>query len=371
MLCRDLVRYAAFVAAFGQLLSVHVAGEEPQRPPTFEQSVWPILVANCVACHGAERPKGGLDLRTVAAILRGGESGTAIVRHDSGDSLLIERIVAGEMPPGEKGKLTAKDVAVVRAWVEAGAPAERPDVVPPTPPLGSDRDQAFWAFRPLAHGQAPAPADSANTANEIDAFLLAKLAEKALRYSPRADRVTLVRRLSLDLLGLPPSPEEVDGYVADRAPDAYERLVDRLLASPHFGERWGRHWLDVAGYADSDGYTAEDLVRSYAYKYRDYVIRAFNDDKPFDQFIQEQLAGDEMVGQPLANLRPDQIEKLVATGYLKMAPDGTGVGSVDANVARNQVVADTIKIVSASLLGLTVGCAECHSHKYDPISHTD
>ena len=159
--------------------------------------------------------------------------------------------------------------------------------------------------------------------------------------------------------------------MADKAPGAYERLIDGLLAQPEYGERWGRHWLDIAGYADSDGITPEDPVREYAYKYRDYVIRSFNADKPLDQFIQEQLAGDEMIGGATKNFTPEQIEKLVATGFLRMAPDGTAIGTVDQNVARNQVVADTIKIVSSSLLGLTVGCAECHDHKYDPIPTAD
>ncbi len=181
----------------------------------------------------------------------------------------------------------------------------------------------------------------------------------------------MVRRVYFDLLGLPPSPAEAEAFLVDASPDAFERLVDRVLNSPRYGERWGRHWLDVAGYADSEGYTEDDAVRPYAYKYRDYVIRAFNDDKPFDQFIVEQLAGDELLPQPLKNLTAPQAEKLVATGFLRMAPDGTGARDVDQTVARNDVMAKTVEIVSTSLLGLTVGCAQCHNHRYDPISHED
>jgi hypothetical protein len=173
-----------------------------------------------------------------------------------------------------------------------------------------------------------------------------------------------------DLLGLPPTPEDVELFVADSAPDAYERLIDRLLSSPHYGERWGRHWLDVAGYADSDGYDDEDRVRPWAFRYRDYVIRSLNADKPFNDFIVEQLAGDELVGTANKNLAPDQIDKLVATGFLRTAPDGTAT-SADQKTARNAVVSDTIKIVSSTLLGMTVGCAQCHDHRYDPISQVD
>jgi hypothetical protein len=203
------------------------------------------------------------------------------------------------------------------------------------------------------------------------------LAKQGLGFSRDADKITLLRRAHFDLIGLPPTPVEVEAFAADTAPDAYERLVDRLLESPHYGERWGRHWLDVAGYADSDGYSDADPPRAYAYKYRDYVIRSFNADKPFDQFITEQLAGDELShatqGNPRAALADPQLrELLVATGFLRMGVDGTATPAVaDYEAVRNQVVADTIKIVSTSLLGLSVGCAQCHNHRYDPIPQTD
>ena len=205
----------------------------------------------------------------------------------------------------------------------------------------------------------------------IDEFLLAKLEPKRWSFSADADRLTLVRRLTFDLHGLPPSPDTIERFVNDVSPDAVDRLLDELLASPHYGERWGRHWLDVAGYADSDGYTEADPVRNYAFKYRDYVIRALNTDKPFNQFILEQLAGDELVPLPHENLSPDAADKLAATGLLRMAQDGTASGGVNVDVASNDVIAETIKIVSTSLLGLTVGCAQCHNHRYDPISQSD
>src|SRR5437667_129606 len=198
-----------------------------------------------------------------------------------------------------------------------------------------------------------------------------------LGFAPDAEKITLLRRAHFDLTGLPPTPAETEAFLADNAPNAYEKLIDRLLDSPHYGERWGRHWLDVAGYADSDGYSDADPPRGYAYKYRDYVIRSFNADKPFDRFITEQLAGDELAhatqDNPKGALADPQLrEWLVATGFLRMGADGTATPAVaDPGAVRNQVVADTIKILSTSLLGLSVGCAQCHDHRYDPIPQTD
>jgi len=217
----------------------------------------------------------------------------------------------------------------------------------------------------------PVVSDSSSTQTPIDHFVLARLEDEGLRFSAEADKLTLLRRACFDLLGRPPTPEQQQRFLGDKRPDAYERLIDRLLASPMYGERWGRHWLDVAGFADSDGYTAADPPRPWAYKYRDYVIRSFNSDKPLDQFIQEQLADDEMIQPPYDNLSVDAIEKLTATGFLRMAPDGTASGDVDQALARNQVMADTLNIVSTALLGLTVGCAQCHDHRYDPIPQKD
>ncbi len=349
-----------------------VAGEPAAALPSFESSVRPLFKVYCLECHGeGEKLRGSLDLRLRRLVVEGGDSGPAVVPGKPSESLLYQRVRDGEMPPGKK-KLSPAEVEMIERWIGAGARVERPE--PASLAKGvhiAPEDRAFWAFQPVRSSPIPAVRTPERIRNPIDAFLLAPLPERGLRFAPEADRRTLIRRATFDLHGLPPTPEEVDAFLADAAPDAYERLIDRLLASPRYGERWGRHWLDVAGYADSEGYTQEDSVRAYAYKYRDYVIRSLNADVPFDQFIREQIAGDEMVRPPYRDLSPSDLDKLIATGFLRTAPDGTGAAGVDQNIARNQVLSDTIKIVSTSLLGLTVGCAQCHNHKYDPIPQTD
>lgn len=337
----------------------------------FERDIRPLLKLHCFHCHGEEPElSGGLDLRLVRLMQSGGDSGAALVAGKHAESPLYQRIAAGEMPPGEK-QLTADEVARIARWIDQGArtlrpePADVRDIDEFTP-----EERAHWAYQPIRRPTVPS-IDSLPATSPIDAFIIARLQRENLTPSPAANRATLIRRLSFDLLGLPPSPEAVERFVNDPRSDAYERLVDELLDSPAYGERWARHWLDVAGYADSDGYSAKDLERKWAWKYRDYVIRAFNDDKPWNEFLVEQLAGDELVPPPYQNLSPDQAEKLIATGFLRMGPDGTGDGSVDQNVARNDAIAETIKIVSTSLLGQTVGCAQCHNHRYDPISQRD
>jgi mono/diheme cytochrome c family protein len=339
---------------------------------TYERQIRPIFKAYCFDCHGeGEKLKGGLDLRLRRLIVEGGNSGAAIVPGKRGESLLYEKIGAKEMPPG-KTKLSKENVALIGRWIDGGAKTARPE--PQKIAKGvviASEERAFWAFQPVRRPALPRLKDGSRIRTPIDAFVASQLKERKLTFSPDAGRETLIRRAYFDLIGLPPAPDDVARFVADRSPDAYERLIDGLLASPHYGERWGRHWLDVAGYADSEGYTAADPARKFAYKYRDYVIRSLNADKPFNQFIQEQLAGDEMVQPPHQNLSPADIEKLVATGFLRTAPDGTASGGTDQALARNQVVAETIKIVSTSLLGLTVGCAQCHNHRYDPIPQTD
>ena len=369
-----MVRILPFcVLLFGGLVA---RGEDIASPtgrsPSFETDIRPILKAHCWHCHGEESElKGGLDTRLARFLAKGGETGPAVVPGKHGESPLYERIAAGEMPPGKK-KLSAAEIELIARWIDAGATTIRPE--PETLAAGdvfTAEDRAHWAFQPVVRPALPAVKEPDAVRTPIDAFLLARLETKGLGFGPEADRVSLIRRLSFDLTGLPPSPEAVDRFVNDPAGDAYERLVDELLSSPAYGERWGRHWLDVAGYADSDGYTEKDLERKWAYRYRDYVIRSLNDDKPWNDFLVEQLAGDELLTPPYANLTPEQADKLIATGFLRMGPDGTGDGSVDQNVARNETIAETIKIVSTSLLGLTVGCAQCHAHRYDPISHAD
>jgi hypothetical protein len=337
---------------------------------TFEARVRPILKAHCFHCHGEGKTKGGLDVRLARLIVKGGESGAAIVPGHASDSLLIQKIREGEMPKGEK-PLSAADVSVIEAWVAGGAKTARAEPADPSATVITEEERAYWAFQPVKRPAIPVVPSQAQARSPIDAFLWTKIHEKGLPgFAPEADRPTLIRRLYFDLLGQPPSPEDVRAFVDDPSPDAYERLVDRVLAMPQYGERWARHWLDVAGYAESDLAGEGERPRPYAYKYRDYVIRSFNADKPFDQFVREQLAGDEMVGPgPYHNLDAATQEKLIATGFLRMGPDPTDVENTPA--ARNQAVAETIKIVSTSLLGLTVGCAQCHDHRYDPIPQAD
>lgn len=341
------------------------------EPITFEQHIRPILRQHCFDCHGAtEELKGGLDLRLRRLMVDGGDSGAVIEPGDPETSYLLERVRSGEMPPGDH-RVEEEQIEVIARWIAAGAPTARPEPEQLDPGIGiTPEEREFWFFQPIVLPEVPVTDDPA-VRTPIDALLLAAMQPQGLTFSPEADRRTLIRRATLDLLGLPPTPEEVERFVDDPAEDAYERLIERLLASPAYGERWGRHWLDLAGYADSEGYDNQDTVRPYAYKYRDYVIRSLAADKPLDRFITEQLAGDELVEGSLENLTEADIERLVATGFLRMAADGTASGGSDPLAARNQVIADTIKIVSSGLLGLSVACAQCHDHRYDPILHED
>ncbi len=369
------------MAALCALANAATAAE----PLTFEHDVRPILKTYCLDCHGGgEKLSGKLDLRLARFARTGGDGGPAIVAGNPAGSLLVERLKSGEMPPTEK-KVPAEKIAVIEQWIAAGAAAGRnePEQLPPGIDI-TPEERAFWFFQPIKRREPPLLANTVATMAQlvqqpgadlvrtpVDDFVLARLREKGLRFAPEADPLTLIRRVAFDLTGLPPSPEEINEFVQDAGADAYEKMVDRYLQSPHYGERWARHWLDVAGYADSEGNGNEDTPRPFAYKFRDYVIRSLNADKPFDQFVIEQLAGDDLVPQPWNNLPPEQIEKLIATGFVRMGVDGTATGGGDQALAANQVVADTLKIVGSSLLGLTVGCAQCHDHKYDPIPQAD
>lgn len=335
----------------------------------FEKHVRPILKAHCFQCHGeAGETEGGLDLRLRRLIVAGGESGPAIVPEHATKSLLLERVRSGEMPPGDGKRLSNTEIQLLEHWIQSGARTARDE---PTDlgdgPIFTEEERSYWAFQPVQRPSVPELKAAADARTPIDAFLLTRQSE----FAADADRERLIRRAHFDLIGLPPNPEAVDAFVDDNSSEAWERLVDELLASPHYGERWGRHWLDVAGYADSEGYSDEDRVRPHAWRYRDYVIRSFNADKPFDAFVQEQLAGDEMVPLPHSNLSSAAIEKLTATGFLRMAPDGTASSGIDKAAAQNQTIADTLQIVATSLLGLTVNCAQCHDHRYDPIPTAD
>ncbi len=338
---------------------------------TFEKDVRPILKTHCTHCHGEEeKPKGKLDLRLRRFM------DEVVIAGDPAKSKLVEMIRSGEMP--EKGKpLAEAELAVIEKWIAQGAKTAKAEPLALAPgPIISDEDRGYWAFQPINKPAVPKNVEAQRMHTPVDAFVLAKLGEKGLPMAPEADRRTLIRRVTLDLTGLLPTPEEVDAFLADKSPLAYEQLVERLLASKNYGERWARHWLDVVGYADSNGYTEADSVRPHAWRYRDYVIRSMNEDKPWDQFIQEQIAGDELAGAThgdyqQAVLDPKRTDQLIATAFLRMAPDGTGDTVDDAKLAKNQVIAEQIKITTSSLMGMTVACAQCHDHRYDPITQAD
>jgi hypothetical protein len=273
----------------------------------------------------------------------------------------------GEMPP-KPGGLPEAEVALVKAWIDGGAPRDQASAEVVAARV-TERDRQFWAFTKPVRPPVPAVRDSGRVQTPIDAFVLAKLEARGLSLSPDAERAVLVRRLFFDLLGLPPPPDEVEAFRTDARPDAYERLVDRLLASPHYGERWGRHWLDAAGYADSiggDNDPGQVFPREGMYLYRDYVIRALNEDRPFDRFLTEQLAGDEMGGDG-----PVAIDQLIATGFLRTTVDHTFEQELNRPFERYQVLHDTIENLTSNLLGLTVACARCHDHKFDPIPQAE
>jgi hypothetical protein len=346
-----------------------------------QHDIRPIMMLRCTVCHGSRRQEGGLDLRTRASMLKGGKSGPAIVLGKPGESLLLKRILAEEMPP--RDKLLPSGVKIMPSgelenltrWITIGAPEIEitPDgatTVPDT--IVTDEDRKFWAFQSLQTILPPATIPDYEGTNVIDLFIAEKLKAKGLTFSAEASNVVLVRRLYFDLIGLPPTPDEITAFVDDKEPLAYERLVQRLLASPRYGERWARFWLDAAGYADSEGKRSADPIRSSAWRYRDYVIRSMNADKPYSQFLLEQIAGDELLDfSDPEKITPQHVDNLIATGFLRMAPDGTGSDVVNSVAERMEVVADEIDIFSSTVLGLTMKCARCHSHKYDPIPQRD
>jgi mono/diheme cytochrome c family protein len=329
------------------------------KPVDFVRDIQPIFVARCLSCHGAGKSKGDLRLDLKSFALRGGDSGKVIVPGKSGDSKLIHLVAGVEadsiMPPqGER--LSAMQVGLLRRWIDDGA--SWPDEAQTT-------RNTHWSLQPLHEPPVPQPKTQNNT-NAIDSFILARLEKDGLSISPIADRTTLIRRLKFDLIGLPPTPAEIDSFVKNSSPKAYEELVDRLLASPQYGERWGRHWLDVVRYTESQGFEY-DRLRDNAWHYRDYVIKSFNDDKPYDRFIKEQIAGDV--------LEPVTSESIIAASLLVCGPwDQAGSSQANATqraITREDEMEDLLGVVGQSFLGLTVNCARCHTHKFDPISHEE
>jgi hypothetical protein len=350
------------------------AGAE-DKPVTFERDIAPLIEARCLKCHGGEKLEGGLDLRRRSLIEKGGDSGAAMVPAKPDESLLIQKVEKGEMPPKEEGALDQKQKDLFRRWIAAGAPLagekEQPldDAEPPSRVTAEDRK--FWSFKPPVRPPLPSVQNADRVRRPIDAFLLEKLEAKSISFADDAPKEVLLRRAMFALTGLPPTFEDQAAFAADERPDAFERLIDRLLASPQFGEHIARQWLDVAGYADSDGYLAADRLRPQAWRYRDYVIQSLNADLPYDQFVLEQLAGDELSDWRRADeITPLMARQLAATGFLRTASDPTYPGYIEPNEV-HQVIADTQQIVSTSLLGITMQCCRCHAHKYDPIPQRD
>ncbi len=335
----------------------------------FKERVAPIFERNCVMCHGAGLRRSGLDLRSEEAILKGGARGPAVVPGDAERSLLYRLIARKEEPAMPMGmdKLTDAEVAVIAQWINALSPkvAIAPETTPTRRPGYSitEKDRQFWSFIRPVRPSPPKVKDRRWVRNEIDAFILSRLEKNGLRPNPAATPRELLRRVYFDLIGLPPSPEEAAEFLKNPSEAAYAKIVDRLLASPHYGERWGRHWLDLARYADSGGYEF-DYDRPHAWRYRDYVIKSFNEDKPYNRFIVEQLAADQLDGVDV-KANP---EALIPTGFLRNGPT---VDNADNEETRMDELDDMVTTTSSVFLGLTVGCARCHDHKYDPIPQRD
>lgn len=364
----------AILAAFGGTLSAQTPNEGIDY---FETNIRPLLAANCYGCHSAklDKPMGGLLLDTKAGMMRGGKSGAGVVAPGRPDqSLLLEAVIGArpdlKMPPGRK--LPPEDIDKLTKWIRMGAPDPRTEAAPPpAQTIDWDKARRHWSFQPISDPKPPRVTPS-DWASPIDAFVKARLEEKGLTPQPPASKLALIRRVTYDLTGLPPSPAEVDAFLNDRSADAYEKAVDRLLASQSYGEKWGRHWLDVVRYSDTAGDNADFPVPSM-YRYRNWVIGAINRDMPFDQFLRDQIAGDirgaallAAAGRDEGKAREEWQLKVIATGYLA---NSRRFGSRAAEP--HLTIDDTIDNLGKGVLGLTVACARCHDHKFDPIPAAD
>jgi mono/diheme cytochrome c family protein len=326
----------------------------------FARDIQPILMKHCTSCHGATKQRSSLRLDSVTAARRGGNSGPSLVPGKSSESRLILAVNGGNdevaaMPP--KGpRLGASEITLLRAWIDSGAPIPANEKTDKT---GSHLS-THWAFQPIRRPELPHVKNPNWCRNAVDRFILARLEKQGIAPSLEADRITLLRRVSLDLIGLPPSPKDIEDFLSDKRPDAYERVVDRLLTSPHYGERWGRLWLDLARYADSNGYSI-DSPRSI-WKYRDWVIDALNKDRPFDRFVIEQLAGDLLPGATT--------EQRIATGFHRNTQKNEE-GGIDQEQFRVESIVDRVNTTGTVFLGLTIGCCQCHDHKFDPLTQRE
>ncbi len=346
----------------GWFVGVAIGSDSRVDAADFETTAAPVLLRRCVECHNDRDAAGGLVLTTATAARRGGDSGPAFIPRDVDASLLLQRVEAGEMPPPRQGKpqpLSADERQALKEWISAGAPwpdDRRLDLFERTTEVRAGRD--WWSLQPIVRPAVPPSSDPATA--PIDAFIGRSLSRAGFVPAPEADRATLIRRLYEDLWGLPPTTQEIDAFVAEASPTAYEQLVDRLLASPHFGERWARYWLDLVRYADTSGYE-RDQEKPFAWKYRDWVVNAINDDMSYDRFVMEQLAGDEL---------PDRTEStVIATGFLRLGTWNDEPN--DANEYKYERLEDLVHTTSTAFLGLSVKCARCHDHKFDPIAQED
>ncbi|MGV3532161.1 MAG: DUF1549 domain-containing protein, partial [Chthoniobacteraceae bacterium] len=345
-----------FLAVSILLLALQAGSRADDGIEFFENKVRPVLAEHCYECHGAEKQKGGLRLDGVTAIREGGDSGAPFVPGKVDESLLITALRYHDkdmrMPPPKDGvsrQLPTAQINDFAQWIQMGAPMPKETIVA--------KDAPHWAFQPISQPAPPAVNDAAWGKTEIDAFILAKLDGAGLRPAEAADRRTLIRRATYDLTGLPPTGDEVRDFLADDSPDAFARVVDRLLASPRYGERWGRHWLDLARYSDTKGYVygREERFFVHAHAYRDWVIGALNSDLPYDRFLLLQIAADQLV--------PGNSPDLAAMGFLTGGRRFTGV--------THEIIDDRIDVVTRGTMALTVQCARCHDHKYDPIPTRD
>ena len=359
-----------------------IAAKREEETARFEELALPIFEDRCFACHAADQPMGGLDLRTVQSVLKGSEGGPVISDLGSIKSILIRKLTSREMPPPGMGQpLSDGEIRTLARWIDASdfrllrPHLERTSFNPAEAPPVTEEDRQFWSFRKPVAAPVPQVKNRKRVRTPIDAFLLKRLESEGLGFSPDASKLTLLRRAWLDLIGVPPSPKDIRAHLEDKRPDAYERLIDTLLESKHYGERWGRHWLDAAGYSDVTGFDSaveNVIVIDGMWRYRDWVIRAFNQDLPYDRFLVEQLAGDELVDWRSAEkYTPEILDKLVATGYLRSVFDRTDQDVVNLVGERYDVLFHLMEKVSTGLMGLTMGCARCHSHKYDPIPQKD
>jgi cytochrome c553 len=368
-LASTCLRYLFTAACLSTFTSIAQSDERPSSA-LFTDSIDPLLKQHCVSCHGPDAQEGKLRLDSLDAISRGGKSGPPIVPGKPDESLLITAVRRTDdtlqMPPEEK--LPDAAVKLLVEWIQSGAvhPDGKIVIPPPAPPFDVEQARQFWAFQPVRRPQIPDLSQPEFVTSPIDAFVVSRLINHGLQPNPVADKSTLIRRATFDLTGLPPSPSEIAEFLADDSPDAFSKVINRLLDTQQYGERWGRHWLDIVRYADSNGLD-ENIAHGNAWRYRNYVINSLNADKPYDQFLREQIAGDLFIDETTDELT--RIDRLTATGFLSLGPKVLAEG--DETKMQLDIVDEQIDTMGRAMLGLTLGCARCHDHKFDPIAQAD